>query len=224
MLILGLSGILFLAIAASLAAQIYVSYAFGKWSEVNNGSGLTGVDVAERIMAGSGLRAAVEVVTKKKAVDHYDPRSHTVRLTAKVAEKSSVAALAIVAHELGHAQQHEEESMLIQMRNFLVPAVQVMAPASYMLITTGLFVRMVSLLWLGAFTFGAVVLFMFLTLPVEIDASQRGIKLLQDNGLMKFDEDFHGARQVLTAAALTYVAASVLSLGQLLRYITIARG
>jgi hypothetical protein len=230
------------AAVLSLAAQFFVRSAYSKWSDVQNGSGLTGADVARQILSRTGLgqssvrferapapagaRARSSGVTLERTAgqltDHYDPRTHTVRMSEGVASRPSVAAMAIVAHELGHAQQHEENSILIQMRSFLIPAVQVSPNVAFMLIFAGLIFQFEALLWLGILFFGVVVLFMVLTLPVEIDASRRGLALLDQAGLMRSNQDSSGSRQVLTAAALTYVAAAITAILQLLYYISLA--
>ncbi len=155
--------------------------------------------------------------------DHYDPRTHTVRLSEGVATEKSVAAMAIVAHELGHAQQHENNSFLISMRNVLVPAVRFSPQVAYILILIGLLFNIAGALWLGLLFYALMVVFSVLTLPVEIDASRRGIQLLRESGLIEVEQDERGARNVLTAAASTYVAAAVTAILTLLYYITIAR-
>jgi Zn-dependent membrane protease YugP len=155
--------------------------------------------------------------------DHYDPRSHTVRLSEGVANRKSVAAMAIVAHELGHAQQHEHNSFLITMRNVLVPAVRFSPMIAYILIIIGFLLNIVGAIWLGIFFYALLVLFSVLTLPVEIDASRRGIQLLKESGLIQVEQDRQGARNVLTAAATTYIAAAVTAILTLLYYISIAR-
>ncbi|MFV1858563.1 MAG: zinc metallopeptidase [Anaerolineales bacterium] len=155
--------------------------------------------------------------------DHYDPRTHTVRLSEGVATKKSVAAMAIVAHELGHAQQHENNSFLITMRNVLVPAVRFSPQVAYILILLGFIFNLVGALWLGILFYALMVVFSVLTLPVEIDASRRGVLLLRESGLIQVDQDEQGTRNVLTAAAATYVAAAVTAILTLLYYITIAR-
>lgn len=209
-------------ILISIAAQAYVSSAFSKWSKVRNTSGVTGVQTAERITRYAGLSVGIEGIPGQMT-DHYDPTSHTVRLSQTVATQPSVASMAIVAHELGHAQQHQQNSILIQARSFLVPAAQFSPMVSYLLIVAGLLLRSTGLMWAGILFFGVVVLFMLLTLPVEIDASRRGLILLRETGLMGSSEDVGGARQVLTAAALTYVAALVTALLQLLYFISLTQ-
>ena len=155
--------------------------------------------------------------------DHYDPRTNTVRLSDGVGKRHSVAAMAIVAHELGHAQQHENNSFLITMRNFLVPAVSLSPQIAYFLIIIGLIFNLAGAFWLGVVFYGLMVLFSILTIPVEFNASRRGLKMLEEAGLMQSDTDAQGARQMLTAAGLTYVAAAVASILQLLYYISVAR-
>jgi uncharacterized protein len=155
--------------------------------------------------------------------DHYDPRTHTVRMSQAVATQPSVMAMAVVAHELGHAEQHEQNSFLITMRNLLLPALQFTPTISYVLILAGLFLNMVGLLWLGIIMFGIMVVFSVLTLPVEIDASMRGLRLLREANLIRSEQDSSGARQMLTAAAATYIAAAITSVLQLLYYVSLAQ-
>jgi len=155
--------------------------------------------------------------------DHYDPRTNTVRLSDGVAKRHSVAAMAIVAHELGHAQQHENNSFLISMRNFLVPAVSLSPKIAYFLIIIGLIFNLAGAFWLGVVFYGLMVLFSIVTLPVEFDASRRGRKLLREAGLMVSEQDETGSQRVLMAAASTYVAAAVSAVLQLLYYISIGR-
>lgn len=199
------------------AAQFFVSRAYSRWSQVRNGGGYTGPEVAQHLMRTENLNVGLKR-TPGELGDHYDPRTHTVAMSPGVAGTSSVAAMAIVAHELGHAQQHQEDSFLITARNFLLPAVQISPTLSYGMILGGLFLGVTGLAWLGVLVFGISVLFMLLTLPVEIDASRRGLSMLQNAGLMSSEQDRSGARQVLTAAALTYVAAAITSVLQLLYF------
>lgn len=203
-----------------VVAMVFVDYMFGKWGGVDNSVYLTGEQVAARIKQAAALTPVVET---SSVGDHYDPHGHKVRLTEKIADQPSVLALAVTAHELGHAQQHQENSTLIQYRNLLLPAIQIVPSVSYALVTIGLGLRVFRLAFVGVALFALVVVFMFLTLPIEVDASRRGMKLLDESGLLVDERDERGARQVLTAAALTYVSASMLSIGQLLRYISLAR-
>jgi hypothetical protein len=130
--------------------------------------------------------------------------------------------MAIVAHELGHVQQYQEKSGLIVARQFLVPAVRFSPMLASGLILAGFLFRATGLIWLGIIFFAVTVLFMVLTLPVEIDASRRGLRLLSEAGLLSSPQDQSGARNVLTAAAATYVAAAVTAILQLVYYISLA--
>lgn len=212
------------AIVLSLVAQFLVSSAFGKWTKIRNSSGLTGEQAARRIIQSAGLQGVQLEGTPGVRTDHFDPAANVVRMSQEVATTPSVGAMAVVAHELGHAQQYAEKSLLIQLRSFLVPAMRFSPMISYALIMIGLLFRVAGFLELGILFYGVVVAFMLLTLPVEIDASLRGLRLLRSTGLMTSEEDSNGSRQVLTAAALTYVAAAVTALLNLLYYISLANG
>lgn len=206
----------------SVGAQFFVSSAYNRWGKTRNSEGLTGAQIGERITRYVDLGGVRFEGTQGQLSDHYDPSGHVVRMSQDIATKPSVAAMAIVAHELGHAQQHKENSLLIAMRSFLVPAMRFSPTASYALILAGLLFNATGLLQLGILFFAVVVLFMLLTLPVEFDASRRGLILLRESGLITSgSQDASGSRQMLTAAALTYVAAFVSALLTLLYYISI---
>jgi uncharacterized protein len=209
------------ALVLSLGAQLLVSSAFNKWTKVRNSANLTGIQVAERIKRNADLQGVGVEGTPGQRTDHFDPTTNVVRMSQDVATTPSVAAMAVVAHELGHAQQYAEHSIFIQMRSFLIPAMQFSPMVSYLLIIAGLLLNAAGLIEIGILFYGVVVLFMVLTLPVEIDASRRGLKLLDASGLMMSSDDSGGARSVLTAAALTYVAAAITALLNLLYYISL---
>lgn len=209
------------ALVLSLIAQLFVRAAYAKWGNVRNGIDMTGAQVAERIMSRTNVHGVKLEGVPGQLTDHYDPRSHTVRISQANAAQPSVAAMAVVAHELGHAQQHQDGSILIQMRNFLIPAVQLSPTIGYMMIIFGLMLQITGLFWLGILAFGLMVIFMILTLPVEIDASARGLRLLRESGLIAVESDYSGARAVLTAAALTYFAAAIQAVLQLLYFISL---
>jgi uncharacterized protein len=207
----------------SLFAQFFVRSAYSKWSNVRNESNLSGTEVAQRIMRTAGLQAVGLEGTPGELTDHFDPQTNVVRMSEGVATRASVASMAIVAHELGHAQQYQERSVLIAMRSFLLPAVRFSPTVSYLLIMLGLFMQVTGLIQLGIIFFGITVAFMILTLPVEIDASMRGLRLLRESGVVTTVEDSNGARQVLMAAALTYIAAAITAVLQLLYYISLTQ-
>ncbi len=158
-------------------------------------------------------------VVSGQMTTHYDPRTHTVRLSDGVATQPSVASTAVVAHGLGHAQQYEQASSLITMRNFLVPAVQFSPQIAHIMIVLGFILRITGLIYRGILFYAVMVLFTLITLPIEIDASRWGLTLLRESGLMDSEQDAAGSCQVLTAAAMTYEAAAVLTL---LYYLSLA--
>jgi Zn-dependent membrane protease YugP len=161
--------------------------------------------------------------TPGQLTDHYDPRTHTVRLSEATADKTSVAAMAIVAHELGHAQQHEQRSALMSLRSILVPAVTVSPTIAYLLIFVGWIFAIPGLFQLGILFYGLMVIFAIVTIPVEMDASRRALKLLDQADLVHTEDDRQGSRRVLIAAASTYIAAAVTAVLQLLYYLSLAR-
>ena len=223
-------------------AQLYVTSAYKKWSNVRNGPGMTGLQVGQAIVdrtplgdfvnAPQAIQAGGQVGGNGSTIrfqrvggqlsDHYDPRTHAVSLSDGVANQPSVAAMAIVAHELGHAQQHEQSSVLITMRNVLVPAIQFSPQVAYLMIFLGFLLRSSGLIYVGALVYGLMVLFTLITLPVEINASRRALALLRESNLIQDERDAAGARQVLTAAAMTYVAAAVTAVLTLLYYLSLA--
>ena len=207
----------------SIGVQIYLRSTFSKWSNVKNSQGLVGPQVAQQLFSGTSLEPIRVERIRGTMTDHFDPGANVVRLSDPVATKPSVASMAVTAHELGHVQQYQAGSGLIKMRGFLLPALQFSPTISYIAILFGLWFNMTGMLWLGIFFFALMVLFSILTLPVEIDASRRGTRLLTEAGLMQAETDAKGAKAVLTAAALTYLAAAVTSILQLLYYISVAK-
>jgi hypothetical protein len=206
----------------SLGVQIYLRSTFSKWSNVRNSAGLAGPQVAREIFGHTSLQPIRLERISGTMTDHFDPGANVVRLSDPVAKQNSVASMAITAHELGHVQQYQTGSGLIKVRGFLLPAIQFSPTISYIAILMGLWFNMTGLLWLGIIFFALMVLFSILTLPVEIDASRRGTRLLQEAGLMQAEADAQGSKAVLTAAALTYLAAAITSILQLLYYISVA--
>jgi hypothetical protein len=212
------------------AAQAYIGRTFATWDAVANSAGLVGAQVGQELVrrasfggaSGSATGISFKVVPGDLS-DHFDPRTRQVGLSQGVASRSSVAALAVTAHEVGHAQQHAEGTVAMRARAFLVPAVTFSPMLSYLLIFLGLIFGLTGLFWLGIVVFGLMVLFSLLTLPVEIGASHRALVILRESGLLVRPEEEQGVRSVLTAAALTYVAAAVTSILTLLYYLSLAR-
>ena len=211
-------------------AQLYIRSTYGRWSRVPNRARLSGGQIAEflRERATFGGKPGREAITAIKVVpgnlsDHFDPRDRSLGLSQAVAEQPSVAAMAIAAHEVGHAQQHAEGSALMKLRGLLVPAASLGPNVAYILIFAGLIFQITGLVTLGILFFGIAVLFSILTLPVEIGASRRALAMLESTGIITSPDEKRGAQSMLTAAALTYVAAAITSILTLLYYLTLAR-
>jgi Zn-dependent membrane protease YugP len=184
---------------------------------------MTGMEVADALFVRTSLDPIPVNQTRGTLTDHYDPRSNTVSLSQPVANKDTVAAMAVSAHELGHVEQYQTGSALITARGFLMPAIQFSPMISYFAFFMGIVFNLSGLMWVGVFFFGLMVLFSLLTLPVEIDASRRALRMLDEAGLYGSEAERKGTRSVLTAAALTYLAAAITSVLQLLYYVAIAR-
>ncbi|MDF2735600.1 MAG: yugP [Chloroflexota bacterium] len=211
-------------------AQLYIRSTYGRWNRVPNGARLSGAQIAEflRERATFGDKPGHDAITAIKLVpgnlsDHFDPRDRSLGLSQAVAEQPTVAAMAIAAHEVGHAQQHAEGSALMKLRSLLVPAATLGPNVAYILIFAGLIFQLTGLVTLGILFFGIAVLFSVLTLPVEIGASRRALAMLDSTGIITSPDEKRGAQSMLTAAALTYVAAAVTSILTLLYYLTLAR-
>ena len=207
----------------SLSVQLYLRNTNAKWNKVKNSSGLNGTQIGKRLFDRTSLQSVQLDHVSGSMTDHFDPGANVVRLSDTTYNKNSVSAMAITAHELGHVQQYQTGSALIKARGFLLPALQFSPTISYIAILLGLWFNMTGMLWLGIIFFGIMVLFSFLTLPVEFDASKRGLILLDEAGLMQNEQDRKGSQAVLRAAALTYLAAAVTSILQLLYYISVAQ-
>jgi len=214
--------LVFMAPALLLAfyAQFKVKRAYATYTRVANERGITGLQAARMILPGEGLSGVSVEGTPGQLTDHYDPRTKTLRLSAGVAQQPSVAALAIVAHEIGHALQDNQGYTPLKLRSAIVPAVQVSAWVAPILFLIGFLFNMLSLAWLGVAFFAASAIFALVTLPVEFNASRRALNLLQTYQLTD-GRELQGAKAVLDAAALTYVAALAQTLATLLYYVTL---
>ncbi len=202
----------------------YVKAAYNKWSKVPAKSRLTGAQAAQRLMSTGNMYGVQIQGVAGQMTDHYDPRNKTLYLSNGVANGTSVAALAIAAHELGHAMQDAEEYLPLKFRSALVPIVNIGSNLGWFLIMIGLFLRLTELAWLGVLIFAGGALFSLATLPVEFNASSRAKQLLAETGIIQTDEEIRGVNNVLNAAALTYVAGLITSILQLLYYVTLVGG
>ena len=204
-------------------AQTYVNSSYKKWSRVMARSKLTGAQVAQRLISAGGLNVDVEGV-RGKLSDHYDPRRKVLYLSEGVYNSPSVAALAIAAHELGHAMQDRDGYFPLRIRAALVPAVNIGSYLGWILIFIGLLLRMTELAWLGVLVFSGGAIFALATLPVELNASRRAKALLTDTGMIVGEDERSGVNRVLNAAALTYVAGLITAVMQLLYFVSLVGG
>jgi uncharacterized protein len=202
----------------------YVKSAYNKWSQVRAQSGLTGAQAAQRLISSSGLYGVQIQPIAGQMTDNYDPRTKVLNLSQGVGNVPSVAALAIAAHELGHAMQDSEDYLPLRFRSALVPAVNIGSNLGWILIMVGLFIGWTQIAWLGVIAFAAGAVFALATLPVEFDASARAKRMLAESGIISGEEEQGGVNAVLNAAALTYVAALVTAVLQLLYFTGLVRG
>ena len=206
------------AILLSMLAQWLVSSTYGRWSKVRNHLQLSGADAAQRLLTYGGLHEVHVEATPGKLSDHYDPRSRTLRLSASVAQSPSMAALAVAAHEIGHALQDRQGYLPLRLRSALVPAVNLGSSLAWILILIGFMLRNLQLATLGVVAFAVGAVFALATLPVELNASARARTLLRESGLVQGAEEAGGVNAVLSAAAFTYVAALAAAVLQLLYF------
>jgi hypothetical protein len=211
------------ALVLMTIAQAYVSGAYRKWSQVIARSRLTGAQVAQRLISAGGLNINVDGV-RGKLTDNYDPRQKVLHLSEGVYNSPSVAAIAITAHELGHAMQDRDGYFPLRLRAALVPAVNIGSYLGWILIFIGLLLRMTNLAWLGVLVFSGGAIFALATLPVELNASARAKELLTTAGMIVGEDERRGVNNVLNAAALTYVAALFSAVMQLLYFISLVGG
>jgi len=204
-------------------AQSRVKGAYNKYSKVRTSRGVSGADVARTLLDSQGLHDVEIEESKGLLSDHYDPRTKVLRLSKDVYHNPSVAAAGIAAHEMGHALQHSSGYFPLQIRSAIVPVAQVGSTLAPWLVIIGFFLRFTTLAWVGVVLFGLAVIFTLITLPVEFDASKRAKKLLVSNGVL-IGNEIDGANKVLDAAALTYVAAAVAAIGQLIYYVFLMTG
>ncbi|TMD06093.1 MAG: zinc metallopeptidase [Chloroflexi bacterium] len=215
----------------SLAARGWVQSTYARYSKVPNSTGQTGAQVAQRILTGSGLSHVQINIIDGDLTDNYDPRTKTLNLSRGVATSTSVAAEAVAAHEIGHAQQDAQGYFAMQWRSGLVPVANLGSQAAPLIVVAGLILSWLSggatfgiaIAELGLALFAMVVLFNLVTTPVELNASHRALGLLAENGAI-LPEEQAGARQMLRAAAFTYWVALIASILTLLYYASLVFG
>ena len=207
-----------------LFASWYVKAAYNKWGRVGVRSGLTGAQAAQRLIT-SGNLAGVQIQTiGGNLTDNYDPRDKVLHLSQNVAATASVAAVAVAAHELGHAMQDADDYFPLRFRAALVPAVNIGSWLGWIMILAGLLLGLTNLAWIGILVFSGGALFALATLPVELNASARAKRLLADTGIIAGLDEQNGVNSVLNAAALTYVAGLAAALLQLLYFVSLVGG
>lgn len=213
-------GMLIITFIFSFWAQIKVNSTFSKYSKVTSRRNLTGADAAQTILRRNGLSNVRVERVSGSLTDHYDPRTNVVRLSESVYDSNSVAAIGVAAHECGHAIQHAANYGPIKLRTAIIPATRIGSSLAMPLILIGLLFSMTGLAYIGVAFFALSTLFQLVTLPVEFNASSRALTTLEDYGTLD-DGELKGAKKVLSAAAMTYVAALAVSAVNLLRLMSI---
>lgn len=214
--------LLFVLFILASMASMGVKSTFNKYHKIRNTRGLTGAQAAEMMLRQNGItNVRIERVGGYLS-DHYDPRSKTIRLSEPVYDNPSVASVSVACHEAGHALQHASEYAPLKMRTALLPLAQLGSQALWPLFMIGIVLSLPSLINVGILFFSFSVIFQLLTLPVEFNASSRAIAMMEQYGILSSDEN-SDARKVLRAAAMTYVAAAAMAVGQLIRMLLLRR-
>lgn len=213
-------GLYFLALIIPIVAQIYVSSSYSKYRRIDNRKKLTGYDVARKILDKNGLNNLYIVEVKGNLTDHYDPRRKIVRLSSDIYHGTSIASIAVAAHECGHAVQDKEGYLFMRIRSLIFPIVSFGTKIAYVVLFIGLIADLMNLIWAGILLVSLGLLFQLVTLPVEFNASKRAMNELKTTILVD-KNDYDGTKSMLTAAAMTYVAGVLSSILEVLRLILI---
>jgi len=206
------------ALVFSMWAQAKVNSTFNRYSKERTYSGMTGYEAARRILAANGLYHVNVERVSGNLTDHYDPKANVIRLSDSVFASNSVAAVGVAAHEAGHAVQYAQHYAPIKLRTAIIPITNIGSTVSIPLVLIGFFMGAQPLVNLGLLLFATVAVFQLVTLPVEFNASRRAVNALEMGGTMA-DEEIKGVKKVLSAAAMTYVAALAVSIANLLRLV-----
>ncbi len=213
--------LILLIIGLPLLAQIFIKISYENNSRIKNSKELTGYDVARKILDKNGLNDLLIVETNGYLTDHYDPNRKVIKLSRNIYGNDTISSMAVAAHEVGHAIQDKEGYFFLKLRTFIFPIVSFISRMSWLVILVGFFFEIVNAIYLGIIIVSASVIFELVTLPVEINASKRAIKELNSLNLITGEED--KVKNVLTAAALTYVAGTLAEILQLIRLIGILK-
>ena len=213
------------AMIVSLIAQVLVSTRYNKYSKVLASSGITGAEAARRVLAANGITYIRIEKISGNLTDHYDPKEDVIRLSQGVYDSCSVAAVGVACHEAGHAVQHYEQYLPAKFRTAIVKFTNISSKLGVILIFAGIIMAMINpeltiVAYIGIVAYSACALFQLVTLPTEFDASRRGMKAIKETGMLSGDEQ-KGARKVLSAAAMTYVAALFMSIMTIVRYLVL---
>ncbi len=208
------------ALLLTFWAQFKVSSTYAKYGKVHSRRGMTAEQVARQILDRNGLYHVQLGRVRGNLTDHFNPKTNIVNLSDTTCTSTSVAAIGVAAHEVGHAIQHATGYAPIKVRNSIVPVVNIASQAAMPLFIIGLFMNSGMMMDIGIWFFAAAVLFQIITLPVEFNASRRAISILESDYILE-DEEVRGAKKVLSAAAMTYVAAAAMALAQLLRLLSL---
>ncbi len=213
--------LILLIIGLPLLAQIFIKISYENNSRIKNSKELTGYDVARKILDKNGLNDLLIVETNGYLTDHYDPNRKVIKLSKNIYGNDTISSMAVAAHEVGHAIQDKEGYFFLRLRTFIFPIVSFISRMSWLVILIGFFFEIVNAIYLGIIIISASVIFELVTLPVEINASKRAIKELNSLNLITGEEN--KVKNVLTAAALTYIAGTLAEILQLIRLIGILK-
>ncbi|WP_261664325.1 zinc metallopeptidase [Deinococcus sp. Marseille-Q6407] len=215
--------LILLLMVLSFAVQFWLKNTYGRWMNVRNSAGLTGAEVARRMLDDAGLQHVPVKMTPGELSDHYDPIKDEVYLSESNFRLPSVAGAAVAAHEVGHAIQDKISMPALVARGKLAVPLSIGSNLAPWMFLIGLALHFGPLIWLGVILFGGALLFHLITLPVEFDASRRALAYLRSNGLVSAGAESSGAQKVLTVAAMTYVLAFAMALAQFLHFLGLAR-
>jgi len=214
--------ILIPAIIVGIWAQSKVNRTYDKYSKVQTRNGYTGEEIARMMLNEAGLFDVPIEVVNKRLGDHYDPRQRVLRLSQDIYSGRTIAAAGIAAHEVGHAIQHKESYSPLTFRNTIFPVVNISSSLSWVILIAGLIFSIKPLVYFGIAMFSVVVIFQLVTLPIEFNASTRALSVLKGRNIL-YEDETQGAAKVLDAAAMTYVAATLMAISQLIRLIAISK-
>ena len=215
--------LLLLSIVISGLSSLFIKARYNQYSKIGNVKKISGVEVAQELLKANGLDNVYVVETKGYLSDHFDPSANVVRLSSEVFHGESISSASIAAHEVGHAIQHKEGYTLMKIRSRIVPAINLCSKLGYVAIMIGFFAGITDLALLGIVLLSTILLFQLVTLPVEFDASRRGLANLEKLRILSVNE-MEGSQKVLTAAALTYVAGLITTLIEIARLLLSVMG